>query len=401
MAWTTAADVERRLRRRWDSGDLLRRWAAGEAWEPLAIGLNRPTAAQVADDLPAARRWAASWDGAAHVRLESKRIGGRLIGSNDLPAKAWIDGWAQVWALLGVGEQVASFGRLFDDTVAKAPRLRDWMLAHPLRVLDHTTVWPQLIATVQWVDAMQGDPVYVRQVDVPGVDTKFIERHQSLLSALLDLHLDPERIDPGRARSDFAARYGFREPPALLRLRSLDVEVPLAGGYTELIVRRDELATSPPPHGTVYVVENRVTYLAFPAAVDAVAIFGEGYAVSALAEQDWLADRDLVYFGDIDTHGFAILDRLRQRFGHTRSLLMDRATFLAHEAHWVAERDPTAGRLAHLDPSETALYQDLVEDTFGPGRRLEQERISYPVIERAIRGAPGRPDLLTRHTGAR
>jgi hypothetical protein len=382
--WTTPADVERRLRRRWDSGDLLRRWGAGEPWEPVGIGLRGPTAAEAAADLAAAQRWAASWERAKHVRVERKRVGGRLIGSNELPARAWVDSYEQLWALLGVTAPAGSFGRLFAQTRQEAPRLLVWMLAHPLRVLDHGPVWPAMVATVRWIDALAGAAVYVRQVDVPGVDTKFIERYQGVLAALLDLQLDPARIDSTRPRSEFAARYGLRTPPSYLRLRSLDPERPLPGGYTELTVRRDELAVAAPVHNTVYVIENKITYLAFPPVPDAVAIFGEGYAVPVLADQRWLAGRSLIYSGDIDTHGFAILDRLRQRFPHTRSLLMDRATLLAHETQWVREADPVATHLAHLDPAESDLYRDLVEDSFGTAVRLEQERISYPAIERAI-----------------
>ena len=33
--------------------------------------------------------------------------------------------------------------------------------------------------------------------------------------------------------------------------------------------------------------------------------------------------------GDIDTHGFAILDTLRARFDHVESFLMDRDTLMA------------------------------------------------------------------------
>jgi hypothetical protein len=201
---------------------------------------------------------------------------------------------------------------------------------------------------VLWIDARSGPPVYIRQVDVPGVDTKFIERHEGTLAALLDAQLDPARVDTSRPRSEFAARYGFRSPPNRLWLRSLDPSRRLAGAYAELAVRREDLATAPPPHGRVYVVENKVTYLAFPTTADAVAIFGGGYAVPALAEQRWLAHRNLFYTGDIDTHGFVILDRLRQQFHHTRSLLMDRATLLAHETQWVQEREPVATHLAHL-----------------------------------------------------
>jgi hypothetical protein len=227
--------------------------------------------------------------------------------------------------------------------------------------------------------------VYLRQVDVPGVDTKFIERHRGVLADLLDLQLDPGRLDRAQPRSAFAARYGFRSRPGYLRLRSLDPERPLPGGYTELVVRREELAAAAPAHATVHVVENEITYLAFPSAPDAVAVFGEGYAVPVLEAQRWLAQRRLIYSGDIDTHGFAILDRLRQRFPHTRSVLMDRATLLAHEEQWVREPSPVATHLAHLLAAEADLYHDLVEDTFGAAVRLEQERISYPVIEHAVR----------------
>jgi hypothetical protein len=139
----------------------------------------------------------------------------------------------------------------------------------------------------------------------------------------------------------------------------------------------------------VYIIENEITYLAFPPVPDAIALFGGGYAVSAVESLDWLADRQLNYWGDIDTHGFAILDRLRHRVPHTRSLLMDRGTLLAHESQWVREPAPVVARLDHLHPEEADLYRDLVEDTLGETVRLEQERISYAAIERAIAGPTG------------
>jgi hypothetical protein len=36
----------------------------------------------------------------------------------------------------------------------------------------------------------------------------------------------------------------------------------------------------------------------------------------------------VLYWGDLDTHGFAILDELRAHCPHAESLLMNRATFL-------------------------------------------------------------------------
>ncbi|WP_282782596.1 DUF2220 domain-containing protein, partial [Nocardia sp. CC201C] len=156
-------------------------------------------------------------------------------------------------------------------------------------------------------------------------------------------------------------------------------------GFTELNVRVDELAVAPPEATTIVIVENETTYLALPPVPDAIAIFGGGYALTRLNALSWLADRRVRYWGDIDTHGFAILDRLRQRFPHAESLLMDRDTLLSHEGQWVREDSPTVTVLDHLRPAELDLYRDLVDDTFGHAVRLEQERVRYSVVESTVR----------------
>ncbi|AXB45227.1 DUF2220 domain-containing protein [Amycolatopsis albispora] len=99
----------------------------------------------------------------------------------------------------------------------------------------------------------------------------------------------------------------------------------------------------------------------------------------------WLAHKDLVYWGDIDTHGFAILNSVRRSFGGARSMLMDRATLLAHEEQWVGEPNPTNEHLEALLPDEASLYTDLVEGVLGSSVRLEQERISYAAVLDATR----------------
>jgi hypothetical protein len=220
--------------------------------------------------------------------------------------------------------------------------------------------------------------MYLRQVDVPGVDTKFIERHKGVLAELLDAQLDPSRVDA--AAPDFATRYGFLRRPGYVRFR-------VAGGFrglTELSVRTDELTAAPGGVTRAYVIENEITYLAFGLPAAAMAIFGGGYAVPVLEPLGWLSDLDVVYWGDIDTHGFAILNRLRHRLPHARSMLMDRATLLAHKDHWVTEPAPTAAVLDRLDPAESALYADLISDAYAPAVRLEQERISFSAAEEAV-----------------
>ena len=92
-----------------------------------------------------------------------------------------------------------------------------WLERNPVRALQLAADWDRLLATVRWIDERQLTGLYVRQVDVPGVDTKFIEGHQRVLTQLLDLQLDPARINP--AAPDFAGRYGFRRKPEYVRFR--------------------------------------------------------------------------------------------------------------------------------------------------------------------------------------
>ena len=71
---------------------------------------------------------------------------------------------------------------------------------------------------------------------------------------------------------------------------------------------------------------------------------------------------DVRYWGDIDTHGFAILDRLRAWLPQARSVLMDRETLLAHRDRWVSEDRPARSTLTRLTPAERDLYVEPVED---------------------------------------
>ncbi|MFJ8963648.1 DUF3322 domain-containing protein [Lentzea sp. NPDC102401] len=381
-SWSTPTDVLAKLQRRWDRGDLLTMFASGQEWVPLAIPLRSPSANDLGARFGEVQAWSAEWRQANQFRLETKTVGGRTIGVNELPDRACVDSYEQLWSVLRRTSEVSRFAGLLRTTKDRAPALADWMIARPLDVLRLQSAWEKLITTVLWIDHYANQDMYLRQVDVPGVDTKFIEGHRKVLAALLDRQLEEDRIDRSHAPAEFAARYRFRRKPGYVRFRLLDQH---ASGFSELTVRIDELSTKPLQARTVFVVENEVTYLAFPPVDESVVILGGGYALSQLEPLGWLSEREMLYWGDIDTHGFVILDRLRAKFGHVRSMLMDRSTLLAHEEHWVQEPTPATKHLEQLNPDEATLYHDLVEDTFGSAVRLEQERVSYSTIEHAVR----------------
>jgi hypothetical protein len=357
---------------------LLARFAAGHDWEPLSIPIRGPSASQLGERLTEVRQWAAEWAEAARgpLRVEYRQLGGRHFGVNSIPCRAWLDGYEDAWALLRVGPEVRRLTELIE--AARGTRLVPWVTGHPMRALRLAGAWDKLLATVRWIEQRQGPGMYLRQIDVPGVDTKFVERHKGVLSEFLDAQLEPSRVDA--AAPDFAVRYGFLRRPGYVRFRA-------AGGFrgfSELSVRTHEFTAAPDGVTRAYVIENEITYLALPVPAAAMAIFGGGYAVPVLEPLGWLACLDIVYWGDIGTHGFAILNRLRHHLPHARSMLMDRATLLDHRDHWVTEPSPTAAALDRLDQVESALYADLISDAYAPSVRLEQERISFSAVEKAV-----------------
>jgi hypothetical protein len=138
------------------------------------------------------------------------------------------------------------------------------------------------------------------------------------------------------------------------------------------------------PVSQVFIVENEITYLAFPPVKNSWVIFGGGYGFDMLHHAQWLARCRVHYWGDLDTHGFAILDQLRSHYPHVESLLMDRVTLLKYQHFWGAEPTPIRRDLPRLTAAESALYDDLYLCRLGPNLRLEQERINFSCIEAAL-----------------
>jgi hypothetical protein len=174
----------------------------------------------------------------------------------------------------------------------------------------------------------------------------------------------------------FLSGLGLRSKPEFVRLRPAPA-LGLPAPATELAMRRAELADLSIEPRSALVVENEITYLSVAVPKDGIVIWGRGFDVDRVGGLPWLVDVDVVYWGDIDTHGFAILDRLRAWLPQTQSALMDRATLVAHRDRWVDEERPTKARLSRLTPDEQRLYEDLVMDALGPRVRLEQERIDW------------------------
>ena len=389
-AWTTAADLRAQVLRRWDRGDLLAQLVAPSDLFPLRLNLRAPSSSELSERFDAVRAWAADLQPGKHAawRLVMREVRHRVIGQNSLPGEAWVDTLDDALRLIGKARDARTFQTLLGATRGQQPALLPWLQRQPMRALALADVWPQLLDVVAWMQAHPHPGVYLRQVDLPGIHSKFIEAQRGVLTELLDLALAPEAVDAtATGAAQFARRYGLRDKPARVRLRFLDPQhkawVP--GTDADYTLSQDAFARLEPAARRVFMTENEINFLAFPPTADSLVVFGAGYGFDALAQAAWLQQRALHYWGDIDTHGFAILDQLRAHFPQARSLLMDRDTLLAHQAHWASEPQPTQRDLPRLNDDERALYDDLRWRRLrGEPLRLEQERVSFGWVERAV-----------------
>jgi hypothetical protein len=212
-----------------------------------------------------------------------------------------------------------------------------------------------------------------------------------VLTELLDLALPPEVIEhDATGVVQFTRRFGFLDKPVRIRFRLLDPYRSLLAPGTDqdISVTADAFARLEPPLGRVFITENETNFLAFPPARESIVIFGAGYGWEALANARWLSRCEIRYWGDIDTHGFAILDQLRGHFPHVEAFLMDRQTLLGHQSQWVEEPHPLRRDLVRLRPEERQLFDDLRHDRIREALRLEQERIGFSWITAALASLP-------------
>lgn len=367
--WTSPSDIAARLRPRWRSGALLTAYAAGEPFPVLDLPLRGPRARELGEDLAAVRGWVAALEQAAPGRFDlvRRRVGARTIGASELPARAVVSSWPQAWRLLDVEPEVRRWDALV-RTLATDSDALGWATAHSHAALVvETSDWPAILSALAWLRAERGSGRYLREITAPGVDTKLVERHRGLLAAVLGV--------PGSAEG-FVEALGLGVKPARLRLR-LGADVRPGLGVSDVTAPLDDLAGLDVRVSSAVVVENETTFLTAPLPSTGVVVFGEGFRVSRAGRLPWLAQVPVHYWGDLDTHGFAILEQLRAWLPQTRSFLMDRETLLEHRDRWVIEPTPTSAALARLTGAEASVYDDLVTDRYADRVRLEQERVDW------------------------
>lgn len=293
--------------------------------------------------------------------------GSRLVGQNAYITRIYVDSLDDFLKLTGKEADYDAFVHIIEQVQAASPALLTLLERMPQLVIEQAGKWPDLLSVTAFFLQNPKPKQYVRSLPI-ALPTKFIENNRPILRTLLD-HLIPEHLNADE--TDFYKRFHLHVEEPLVKVRFLDASLRVHPMLSHISVWLSEFRTLCLSGSRVFIIENLTTFLTFPNQPDSIAIWGGGFAVTLLGGTNWLHNKQLYYWGDLDAHGFLILDQCRKYFPQTQSLLMDRATFDAHK-HLKGNGETTSiTELPYLTEEERDLF-DLLNQN---GWRVEQERL--------------------------
>jgi hypothetical protein len=352
------------------------RWLQGEGHWPLSLPLGLPNESEAlarrSETLAWLDRWRA-WRGEGNLSWVTRHWSS--LGTQVLPERLVLAEAVQV--VRWIDE---------DDRWHNAYRHHDWLtsrwkafhghLGKHFRFLAESSDKEvhRLISVLEWLEKNPASGLYPRQVPVAGIDTKWLSSREGLLIELL-----PRIRGRGPEECDFHEITGLRREPVRLRVRILgEAARKCVGGLGDIEAPLDEIAALVLPLDRVFIVENLRTGLSFENGPTAAVFMRQGYAVDLFDRIPWLKTHPCLYWGDLDTHGFSILNRLRHHLPHAQSILMDERTLLRHRELWGTEETPVQEvTLPMLTPPEHEMFSALRSNRWSRQVRLEQERIPW------------------------
>ncbi|MGV8882359.1 MAG: Wadjet anti-phage system protein JetD domain-containing protein [Rhodoglobus sp.] len=359
----------------------LRVWAADPleaAAAQLIVALHPPVERDVLTNGDQVLAWRAVWQAVESIPGIDVDWANRAwpsVGNQSIPVRLTVTGAGPISAFAGSVEhwEVAQtrgdhVRRRLGDTLGIALAIRS-QTSRIVALTDDD--FETVVDVAGWLVQHPATGFRPRQVPIRGVDSKWLGSHRALVTALVTAVNGSESL-------------GLVDSDPLVRLRVLD-ETLHPGGPFDFGAPVSQCAAMRLAPRTVLVVENLESLLAMPPLPGVVSVHGSGFAVGILDRIPWIATTRVVYWGDLDSQGFAVLHTLRSHHSDVSSVLMDTATLEAHRDLAVIEPIRATGSYSTLTSEETAALAHLRE--WG-NLRLEQERIPWDyaiaAVERAV-----------------
>lgn len=235
----------------------------------------------------------------------------------------------------------------------------------------------QLLQLLPQLKYGMGQGLYLRNLAISGVDTKFIEQHFKLIELLLNYLYENKIYQCG----GLLVWLNCQEKPSdwlLVKPLCQKTQSNLAN-LPILRLNSQTLLGYELPSNNILVVENEQSCLALTHIPNTIAVAGGGKNVNWL-KAEWLKHKKVYYWGDIDCDGLFILNLARQYCPHMIALMMDKNTVLIHQHLMVNDSGLINEVPLFLTADEKALFIALKNGEF-MGNRLEQERLSPVFIQ--------------------
>lgn len=367
-------DIRRRALTRYP--DFLRSIIKRSTFFPLPIRFGKPSATEDFDKLRGEISALTKANLGCHI--EWTEVNSRRWGKQRLPERVEFVDEASYLRALGTTKEATRFRENLALTRERCPALLPLLEARPMDVIEFAEVWPALLEVCCYFQAHPRPNRYARELPLP-VDTKFIERHQSVLSRLLATTLPPETIVQGER---FEERFGIRFDEPLIRLRLLDKALrdSLHVPFSDLAVPLSCFRDLDWQEMLVVVAENKMTFLTLPRLKNAIGIWGAGNAAALIHDVGWLSKCHILYWGDLDTQGLEILSRLRSAFPQVQSLMMDIGTLNRFQGLCIPGTRSNSPTPVNLTLSEASAWSMVHSQNL----RLEQERLPPSLAEQAM-----------------
>lgn len=356
----------------------------GERPFPIRVSLHPPTSRAILANLVHYQQYVSAWRQFPQQQwLEWEVRNYRTLGSQRVPVALVLHDITSLLAYLGKEAQARSDGWVRNMTP---------LLAIDSKLYPVLVNYLELLASLSSIDIQRlqqlipqlkpgmGNGQYLRALPLQGVDTKFLEQYVRLIGDILDcLHDGAIAAQGGLARwlDIKQSHQGWLTVRPLCATSQAKL-----GGLALFQLTADELRQQPLPATRILVVENVQSGLGLPLLADTIAVFGGGKNVSWL-DAPWLAEKDVAYWGDIDSWGLHFLSDARAKLPQLTALMMDHATVMRYSAMMVDEDASMTAIPMHLTADELALFAALIAKNY-PGTRLEQEKLAPDYIQQQL-----------------
>ncbi len=307
--------------------------------------------------------------------VELKEVNTRHQGCQSVPSRIFFETENDFLRFINKVSEFAAFKTTMALIQDRLPELLAWADSNPLKIIDHLNDWPELLSVCIYFMEHPRPGLYIRELPID-VHTKFIETHIRILKTLLDFLLPEDGVRPNE--TEFEKRYGLKQKPGRIRFRILDAAITenvFPEGITDISMPSGEFQTLNLNCRFIFIVENEMNFLAFPEKEKSIVIWGKGFAVENLKGTEWLKEKTIIYWGDIDPHGFEILSMLRSHYPNVNSLMMDMETYMNFQQFSVIGKIFEKNFPAHLTEEENKLFSLLLKTP--EKNRLEQEKIPH------------------------